>query len=54
MQKNIIIGPSRSKQARELHREIVSYLFDLAYKISIVEKYQEDSYPSYLKTSEIE
>ena len=34
-------GPKREKLARDLHHDIVNHLFELALKISIVDKYQE-------------
>lgn len=36
-----LIGPTRTKRAKELHFSIVNNLIELAYKISIIEKFQD-------------
>ena len=38
MRKNWL-GTAQSEKAKELHHDIVSHLFELALKISIVEKF---------------
>jgi signal transduction histidine kinase len=43
MPGSVLFGPSRTRLARELHRNIVHHLFELALKISIVEKFQDNS-----------
>lgn len=50
---------SRIKEVKKLHRDIVDHLVELAFKISIVEKFQDNSQVQmtqmdFMKKSEVE